>query len=420
MKKQGVFLGEMAAGAEEASIDIIGVIGWEVAFTELKRMFAMISESVKRVTFNIYSPGGDVWDGNGIVQAIGELGKTRETVARVQVAASMATLIAVACQKRSIASNGRFLIHNAWTTTSGDASEHEKRAKELRDCEAEAAKFYATRTNGTPEQMLALMAEERWMTPEETMTLGFVQSIDDPFNPEEVAGVRAEIEAAGKWPQALVEIPQAVMVGKCKDCGAVQKETTPPCAACGSQNVEAVDEADSKTKENEDEHAGTEGGKSGGEGSEAGNGGSASQSANADKSGDTHESHAQGSASGYEVGYAAGRSDATGELAERVRGLQERLTKAEALAAKHQGERDKAIAKNETDAKLAADQIKTLTEKLDTATARVRKFLDGALAFSPSVDTWADALKACGGDYEKAAKQYPELKRAFNKTKESK
>lgn len=96
------------------------------------------------------------------------------------------------------------------------------------------------------------------------------------------------------------------------------------------------------------------------------------------------------------------------------------MTKADALAAKHQGERDKAIAKNETDARLAADQIKTLTEKLDTATARVRKFLDGALAFSPSVDTWADALKACGGDYEKAAKQYPELKRAFNKTKESK
>ena len=386
----------------------------------MKRMFATITESVKRVTFNIYSPGGDVWDGNGIVQAIGELGKTRETVARVQVAASMATLIAVACQKRSIASNGRFLIHNAWTQTTGDAAEHEKRAKELRDCEQEAAKFYATRTNGTPEQMLALMAEERWLTPEETMTLGFVQSIDDPFNPEEVAGVRAEIEAAGKWPQALVEIPKAVMVGKCKDCGAVQKETTPPCAACGSQNVEAVDEADSKTKEKGNENEGTEGGESGSGGSEAGNGGSSSQSANAAQSGDSHEPHAQGSASGYEVGYAAGRSDATGELAERVRGLQERLTKADALAAKHQGERDKAIAKNETDARLAADQIKTLTEKLDTATARVRKFLDGALAFSPSVDTWADALKACGGDYEKAAKQYPELKRAFNKTKESK
>ena len=105
----------------------------------------------------------------------------------------------------------------------------------------------------------------------------------------------------------------------------------------------------------------------------------------------------------------------------RRRKLDVRSTRmVEALAAKHQGERDRAIAKNETDAKLAADQIKTLTEKLDTATARVRKFLDGALAFSPSVESWADALKACGGDYEKAAKAYPELKRAFNKTKESK
>jgi len=420
MKKQGVFLQAMAAESEEARIDIVGVIGWEVAFTEMKRLFAAIPATIKRVIFDIYSPGGDVWDGNGIVQAIGELGKTRETVARVQVAASMATLIAVACQKRSIASNGRFLIHNAWTHTTGDASEHEKRAKELRDCEAEAAKFYAERTGGTPEAMLALMNEERWLTPDETKALGFVQAIDDPFNPEEVSAVRAEIEAAGKWPQALVEIPKAVMVGKCKDCGAVQKETNPPCAACGSQNVEEVEQSETETKEKKNEHEGTEGGKRGGEGSKAGNGGSSSQSTNASQQGDSHESHAPGSTPGYEAGYAAGRSDATGELAERVRGLQERLTKAEALAAKHQGERDKAMAKNETDAKTAADQIKTLTEKLDAATARVRKFLDGALAFSPSVETWADALKACGGDYEKAAKQYPELKRAYNEAKKSK
>jgi ATP-dependent protease ClpP protease subunit len=88
MKKQGVFLQAMAADATEAQIDIVGVIGWEVAFTELRRMFGTLAETVKRVVFNIYSPGGDVWDGNGIVQAVGELGKTRETVARVQVAAS--------------------------------------------------------------------------------------------------------------------------------------------------------------------------------------------------------------------------------------------------------------------------------------------------------------------------------------------
>ena len=88
MKKQGVFMAEMDAGSTAVTIDIVGVIGWEVAFTELRQMFGALPDAVKRVTFNIYSPGGDVWDGNGIVQAIGDLGKTRETVARVQVAAT--------------------------------------------------------------------------------------------------------------------------------------------------------------------------------------------------------------------------------------------------------------------------------------------------------------------------------------------
>ncbi len=137
--KQGVFLRAMASDATEAVIDVIGVIGWELSYPAMREMLRAIPESIKRVVFDIYSPGGDVWEGNGIIQEIGELGKRCETVARVQMAASMATLIAVACNKRSIAANGRFLIHNAWTQTVGDATAHEKAAQTLRDAEAEAA-----------------------------------------------------------------------------------------------------------------------------------------------------------------------------------------------------------------------------------------------------------------------------------------
>ena len=56
--------------------------------------------------------------------------------------------------------------------------------------------------------MVALMAEERWLMPDEAKALGFVQEVCDPFEPEEYAAVRKEIEAAGRWPKALVEIPE--------------------------------------------------------------------------------------------------------------------------------------------------------------------------------------------------------------------
>jgi len=393
MKKQGVFLQELASDATEARFDIIGVIGWEVAFQELRRLFATLGESVKRVVFDIYSPGGDVWDGNGIVQAIGELGKTRETVARVQVAASMATLIAVACQKRTIASNGRFLIHNAWTFTQGDAADHEKAAQHLRDCEAEAAKFYAARTGQTEEAIAALMDEERWLTPEEALAFGFVQEIDDPFSTEDVAAVRAEIEAAGKWPMALVEIPQAATVGKCSDCGHVQKETTPPCAKCGSQNVKEVDEADDYTTNN-------------GTTSDAGGAGDEPPVATV-QPGDIEAARL--------AGFEAGRAAVDETMQARALAGEERVLALTADVKRVQGQLDVSVAEAR---KLQGerDQARAIAEKtkaaLDEATAKITRLLSGGLTFTPSVETWEQALATCGNDYEKARKQFPEVYRA--------
>jgi ATP-dependent protease ClpP protease subunit len=386
MKKQGVFMQEIKAETVEVGIDIIGVIGWEVAFTELKAMFATIPEAVKRVVFNIYSPGGDVWDGNGIVQAIGELGKTRETVARVQVAASMATLIAVACKERSIASNGRFLIHNAWTQTTGDAAEHEKRAKELRDCENEAAAFYAERTGKTAEEMLSLMNEERWLTPEETKSFGFVQSIDNPFDQESVAAVKAEIQAAGKWPVALADVPK-------------QEE---------------------KQEEKKDENGKTEGGEKQGEGVEDkpdDSGDAASSDAVKDFALRLEAEYKRGVTDGQTSWAAVGGAEANAKLDSQAVAFNLKIKKLELLAAKLQGERDSLQARLSVVEKTSAEQVKSLTESLNAANARVRKFIDGAMTFSSAPDTWEEALKACAGDYVIAAKQYPDLKKAYNERK---
>lgn len=372
MKKQGVFMQAISAESTDAVIDIVGVIGWEVAFTELKAMFASIPQTVKRVVFDIYSPGGDVWDGNGIVQAIGELGKSRETVARVQVAASMATLIAVACQKRSIASNGRFLIHNAWTVTQGDAAQHEKTAKELRDCEQEAAKFYATRTNKTPEEMLALMSEERWLTPQETKDLGFVQEIDDPFDPEKVEKVRQEIQAAGKWPQALVDIPK--MEEKHEDEQADLPKT------------DGETSADNADKPADD--AGIDAG--------------------------LVEMLGKATERGRIEGVAIGKADASKELQSGIDSLTAKLAMAEKNERKIQGAYDSLKARYAVLEKSCEEQVKVLTAKLDEVTARNQKFLVGALSFSPDVQTWEEAIRACAGSYEQAAKKYPELRKAFN------
>lgn len=351
--KQGIYMREIVAESKEAVIDIIGEIGWEVWYPEMRRILASIPETIETVIFAIFSPGGDVWEGNAIITEIGAL--SQKTIARVQLAASMATLIAVACDEREIASNGRWLVHNPWTFLRGDADALETASKELRDCEKEGAEFYASRTGMKVEAVQKLMNEERWLTASETKDLGFVGKINDPFDAKAFAGVTAEIVAAGKWPKALVDIPEG-----------------------------GTDNADEKT-------TGAKGRKTAPDGTPV-------------KPEDAKE---------YTKGYQAGSTDAdakaavrvAAEFAAKIEQMDKAVAEAEAeadkkdgLLSKMQGERDSGLAR------IAAlqDSLKEAKEKMDKLTA-------GGMTFSPDIETWEDAMQACEGDYVKARKEHPKL-----------
>lgn len=348
--KQGIFMRSMETGSDECVIDIVGEIGWAIWYPQFLSLLKTVPENAKRVVFSIYSPGGDVWEGNAIIQAIGAMKKN--TVARVQLAASMATLIAMACQRREMASNGRWLIHNPWTQLAGDAAALEKRAKELRDCEQEAAQFYSQRTLQTKEKMLELMAEERWLVPEEAFVLGFIHEIKDPFSIEDFAGVKSELKAAGKWPKALVAME-----------GIKNDETTDGAAT--TKNAAVV-----------------------------------SSTITADAAGECAE---------YQRGYTEGRADERAEsepahtakileISGPIAELKAQITALDSNSRKFQGERDAARA-----------SVEKLTATLAEANARLEKLLAGGMRFTPAIETWEQAMKACEGDYEKARKTYPDV-----------
>lgn len=358
--KQGVFMRAPAADASETVIDIVGVIGWEVGFQQLRDILRAIPEGTKRVVFDIYSPGGDVWEGNGMVQAIGELGQKVETVAKVQVAASMATLIAAACKTRTMSRNGRWLIHNAWTQTTGDAAAHEKAAQTLRDAEMEAAKFYAERTGQTADAMLKLMAEERWILPEEAKELGFVQEICDPFEPEEYEEVRQEIVAAGKWPKALAELPSKEEV-KPDARQPEQPEPSKLAADVAPAPVQPVDDAEYKR--------------------------------------------------GYADGEACGRKDAAVELVEKAEQLSSRLAVVEKEARLYQSEKDRLSADLVKAKKQADERQEALRAEVKDLAERLQRYVAGSIKFEAPIETIEDVMGRCGGNLNKAAEMVRALGR---------
>lgn len=374
--KQGIFMREIKAESKDAVIDIIGVIGWEIWYPAFRDMLKAIPDTIERVIFEIYSPGGDVWEGNAIIQLIGAM--KQETIARVQMAASMATLIAVACKTREIAANGRWLIHNPWAVLMGDAASFEKRAKELRDCEAEFALFYANRTGQTVEKMIGLMAEERWLTPVEAKELGFVNSINDSFNAAEYAAVKAEIVAAGKWPKALAEMPFV--------------EIKPPVSAQGA--------TPGKMEENKNANAAAPGGPGAGDVPPALPARPADGAASA-----TIPVAVSAITPDYERGHAegkiAGEADHVaklGAIAVNLTDLKTRHDALDVLQRKMQGERDSARA-----------QVEKLTATCKEATAKLERLLGGGMRFTPAIDTFEDAVKVCGGNATEARIKYKQL-----------
>ena len=113
-------------------------------------------------------------------------------------------------------------------------------------------------------------------------------------------------------------------------------------------------------------------------------------------------------------GFTSGKEAADDKLLVRARAGEERVIALTVDLKRVQGLLDASVAESR---KLQGerDQARAAVEKhkaaLDEANGKLAKLLAGGLTFQPAVETWADALKAAGGDYEKARKQFPEAYR---------
>ena len=149
---------------------------------------ASASDALETVHMEINSPGGSVFDGYRIFNALeGMKQRGVEVVATVNgKAASMATVILMAADKRQITKGSAMLVHDASVGTHGNAAEHLKSAKILEAISAEISEIYAEKTGSTAEEMRDLMAEDRWMTASEALEKGFIDQILKGSEPEKI------------------------------------------------------------------------------------------------------------------------------------------------------------------------------------------------------------------------------------------
>lgn len=129
--------------------------------------------------FEIHSPGGSILDGYRVYQAIMDLrGRGVHVTAFINsLAASMASVIAMAADQIKIVKGGRMMIHEASTATYGNAQDHARVAKLLDEMSGEIAGIYADRTGKPLAEMRDRMKEETWMSAEKAVEEGFADEV---------------------------------------------------------------------------------------------------------------------------------------------------------------------------------------------------------------------------------------------------
>lgn len=145
--------------------------------TSPKRVNDLIDEANgEDIEVEVNSGGGSVFAGSEIYTALKSY-KGNVTVKIVGLAASAASVIAMAGKKIIMSPTAQIMIHNSSTWTEGDYREMEHTAEVLKSINATIANAYRIKTGKTQEELLSLMDKETWMAADEAKELGFIDEI---------------------------------------------------------------------------------------------------------------------------------------------------------------------------------------------------------------------------------------------------
>lgn len=175
----------------------------------LKAFLASLSAGEKAV-IEINSPGGYVMSGVEMANAIKN--SKAHLIAHVTgMAASMASVIACACDEIEMEEASFMMIHDPWSYIAGNAADMRKEAGLLDQCKKVSMSFYLGKFARSEEELSALMSEETWFTGKECLENGLKCTVIPAAENRLAAkitenGFAKMPEAAAKFVKASVEM----------------------------------------------------------------------------------------------------------------------------------------------------------------------------------------------------------------------
>lgn len=169
-----------ASASEPATLQIFDQIGedWFGGSGISAKAFSQALQDVGQgpLVIEINSPGGNVWDGLAIYNML--RGRQAPVTTRVVgIAASIASIIALAGDTVEIADAALFMIHDPSGMVAGTSEEMRKMADALDQHAEVLAGIYSKVTGRPTSQIRAAMKEETWFTAQEAIQFGLADKM---------------------------------------------------------------------------------------------------------------------------------------------------------------------------------------------------------------------------------------------------
>ena len=188
--------------------DVIGEDGWSGGGVTANRISAALrSIGNKDITVRINSPGGDMFEGIAIYNLL-RAHPAKVTVEVLGLAASAASIIAMAGDVIRMGLGSFMMVHNAWGMVIGNRHDMREAASLFDGFDAAIADIYQARTGMKHADIEQLMDAETFMAAAQTVEYGFADVVDDAQIHAETnasAQVRPEIQARRRIDAALAK-----------------------------------------------------------------------------------------------------------------------------------------------------------------------------------------------------------------------
>lgn len=153
------------------------------------------SEDGADLDVRINSPGGYAFDGINIANAI--LRHKGTTTTYIDgLAASAASIVALAGEEVVMTKYGQMMLHNAHAVIMGGADDLRDAAKVLDKLNDSVADFYADRAGGERRDWARVMARETWYNADEALEAGLATKIDESAKREDTESAAAKALAS--------------------------------------------------------------------------------------------------------------------------------------------------------------------------------------------------------------------------------